>query len=60
MHGHRIDEIRGTVDEEIVSLSLETWDVVLCEQDPMLLTHIPADARVSVHDFLLSAGAAFG
>jgi hypothetical protein len=59
VQGHRIDEVRGTVDEQIVSLSPETWEVVLCEHDPMLLTHIPADARVSVHDFSLSVGAAF-
>jgi N-acyltransferase family protein/GNAT domain-containint protein len=59
VHGHRIDEILGTVDEEMVTLSPEMWEIVLCEQDPMLLTHIPADSRVSVHDFSLSVGDAF-
>ena len=59
VQGHRIDEVSGTVDEETVSLSPETWEVVLCEGDPMLLTHIPADARVSVSDFSRSVGDAF-
>jgi hypothetical protein len=53
---HRIDSVYGTVDEETLSLPPETWELALCEGDPMLLMHIPADARLSVPDFLCSVG----
>ena len=54
--GHRIDPIQGTVGEATVLLTPDTWEPALCEGDPMLLVHIPNDARLSVPDFLRSAG----
>jgi hypothetical protein len=56
VQGHRIDGVHGTAEKETVSVSPETWELALSEGDPMLLVHIPADARLSLPDFLRSAG----
>ncbi len=58
VHGHPIDGKRGIVLREIVSLPLENWAIALRMGHPMLLVHVPADARLCLDAFLRSAGEA--
>lgn len=58
VHGHRIDGIDGRAHHDTLTLSLETWELALCEGDSMIRAHIPANAKVSVPDFYRSASQA--
>jgi hypothetical protein len=54
VEGHPIDPAGAKVEAHSVVLSLEEWEPILQEGDPMLLLHIPADTRLVLHDFVRS------
>jgi hypothetical protein len=57
--GHRIDGESGTAQPAMLSLPCEYWGPVLSPGDPMLMMHIPANARLVLAEFLRSAAEAF-
>jgi hypothetical protein len=57
--GHRIDGASGVVQSAMLSLPRECWEPVLSPCDPMMVMHIPANARISITEFTRSVAEAF-
>jgi hypothetical protein len=51
-----VDLSRGIVEERTVARPAEGWQLALQPGDPMLRMHVPANARVSFHEFASSVG----